>query len=65
MSILSIVVLGLLGIINAAEVAVAPPQGGKFFYSDLRSSWIYGMHYIDVLIGSPQKHFQLALSSSE
>lgn len=40
-----------------------PPTGGKFFYSDLREGEIYGMHYIDLLVGSDNKHFQVVAAS--
>ena len=49
---LYLTIIGVLGF-AAAEVAKLPPLGGKFFYSDIRSGAIYGMHYIDVLVGYP------------
>ena len=63
MQILNMLILSIIAIVSCA--AQTPPLGGKFFYSDLRSGWVYGMHFIDVLIGFPEKHFQLALSTEE
>ena len=48
-----------------AQANALPPRGGKFFYADLRQGKVYGMHYIDVLLGQNQQHFQLALNSEQ
>lgn len=42
-----------------------PPVGGKFFYADMRTAETYGMHYVDVLVGSDHQHLQLALMSDQ
>jgi len=42
-----------------------PPVGGQFFYADMRTAETYGMHYIDVLVGSDHQHLQLALMSDQ
>jgi len=44
---------------------IKPDLNGKFFYADLREGLVYGMSLVDVLIGSENKHFQLAFTSSE
>ena len=62
--ILHIFVALLFGLVQAYP-NLKPPVGGKFFYADMRTAETYGMHYIDVLVGSDQQHLQLALMSDQ
>ena len=49
--------------VAVAEPSHLPESDGNFFYADLRQGKVYGMHFIDVLVGSNKQHFQLSLNS--
>jgi hypothetical protein len=59
-----LIILAFSALVNAQANAL-PPRDGKFFYADLRQGKVYGMHYIDVLLGTNHQHFQLALNSEQ
>jgi hypothetical protein len=48
-----------------AYANLKPPVGGQFFYADMRTAETYGMHYIDVLVGSDRQNLQLGLMSDQ
>lgn len=44
---------------------IKPPLSGKFFYADLNQAEYFGMHYVNMQLGSEKTQLHLSLSSDQ